>query len=59
MVWFGYDWYKDNEIPRYKRQMENVEFLLLDTVKKKTDLNMDIDQLRIICDTLFEWRIMD
>lgn len=59
MGWFSSDdWYNDNS-PRYKKQMENVEYLVLDTIQKKKEVNINMDDLRSILDALWEWRLID
>lgn len=51
-------WFETEQQPRYKRQLENVNHLVLDTIHKKgTYLTMP--QLETILDALWEWRVIE
>ena len=50
---------KDAETPRYERQLENVEELVLDTIRRKKGVNVTKKELRLILDALYEYRVID
>ena len=49
----------DAPIPRYERQLENVEELVLDTIRRKKDVNITKKELRLILEALYEYRVID
>lgn len=58
MVFMWWGWATEKEVPRYVRQMENVDQLVLDTINKK-GVYMNMKQLEIVLDCLYEWRVID
>lgn len=51
--------YTDEKEPRYERQFKNVNHLVLNTIREKKKVNIDMDELEKILDALYEWKIMD
>ncbi|MCB5367009.1 hypothetical protein LIP24_10215 [Collinsella aerofaciens] len=51
-------WATEEETPRYERQLENVNHLVLDTINKK-GVYLNMKQLETILKCLYEWRIID
>lgn len=49
----------DCPIPRYERQLENVEELVLDTIRRKKDVNISKKELHLILEALYEFRVID
>ena len=49
----------DTAIPSYERQMENVEELVLDTTRRKKDVNITKKELHLILEALYEFRVID
>jgi len=49
----------DSQIPRYERQLENVEELVLDTIRRKKDVNITKKELELILEALYEFRVID
>jgi hypothetical protein len=51
-------WYETEPRPRYERQLENVNHLVLDTIKKK-GVYIDMKDLEKILEALYEWRVIE
>lgn len=51
-------WETREEIPRYERQLENVNHLVLDTIQKK-GVHMNMKDLETVLSALYEWRVID
>lgn len=49
----------DAPIPRYERQLENVDKLVLDTIVNKRGVYINEKELRIILEVLYEFRVID
>ena len=49
----------DAPIPRYEQQLDNVEELVLDTIRRKKDVNITKKELHLILDALYEFRVID
>lgn len=49
----------DSPIPRYERQLENIEELALDTIRRKKGVNITKKELRLILEALYEYRVID
>lgn len=49
----------DAPIPRYEKQLENVEELVLDTIRRKKGVVINKKELRLILDALYEFRVID
>lgn len=50
---------RDNPIPRYERQMDNVDHLVLNTIREKKGVNISMKELNLILEALYEWRVLD
>lgn len=50
---------RDNPIPRYERQMDNVDHLILNTIREKKGVNISMKELNLILEALYEWRVLD
>lgn len=50
---------RDEPIPRYERQIENVDELVLHTIRDKKDVNITKKELYKILDALYEWRVIE
>lgn len=50
---------RDAPIPRYEKQLENVEELVLDTIRRKKGVYINKKDLRLILDVLYEFRVID
>ncbi|XAG95996.1 hypothetical protein U7128_000060 [Bacillus phage KKP_4050] len=50
---------RDNSIPRYERQMDNVDHLILNTIREKKGVNISMKELNLILEALYEWRVLD
>ncbi|WZL56113.1 hypothetical protein SP3_00054 [Bacillus phage fHSPT3] len=50
---------RDNPIPRYERQMNNVDHLVLNTIREKKGVNISMKELNLILEALYEWRVLD
>lgn len=50
---------RDNDIPRYERQLKNVDELVLRTIKEKKNIYITKKELYKILDTLYEYRVID
>ena len=50
---------RDAETPRYERQLENVEELVLDTIRRKKDVHITKKELHLILEALYEYRVID
>ena len=51
-------WYDTEKLPRYERQLENVEELVLDTIRKK-GVNLTRKELDQVLQALHEWRVIE
>lgn len=51
-------WEPTEKQPRYERQMENVRYLVLDTIKRK-GVRINMEELDLILEALYEWRVVD
>lgn len=49
----------DSPTPRYEKQLENVEELVLDTIRRKKGVYINKKELRLILETLYEFRVID
>jgi len=47
------------EAPRFERQLENVEELVLHTIQEKKNVNINKRELHRILDALYEFRVID
>lgn len=47
------------ETPRYERQLQNVEEMVMHTINEKKGVKIDKNELHKILDALYEWRIID
>lgn len=56
-VVFGF--LSDKEIPRYERQLKNVNHLVLHTIRDKKDVDITMDELEKILEALYEFRVID
>lgn len=54
---FGFN--DDKDLPRYERQLKNVNHLVLNTLREKKNVYIDMDDLEKILDTLYEFRVID
>lgn len=50
--------FDDKPIPRYERQLENVDELVLNTIHKK-GVYLGKSDLKKILEALYEWRVID
>jgi hypothetical protein len=51
--------WSDEKIPRYERQLENVNHLVLNTIIHEKNVNITMDELKRILEALYEWRVVD
>lgn len=51
-------WATDEKIPRYERQLENVNHLVLDTIRKK-NVYINMKELETILNVLYEYRVIE
>jgi len=49
----------DSQIPRYEKQLENVEELVLDTIRRKKGVHISKKELHLILEALYEFRVID
>ncbi|WP_341323437.1 hypothetical protein NSQ62_08160 [Solibacillus sp. FSL H8-0523] len=49
----------DSPIPRWERQLENVDELVLDTIKRKKGVDITKKELHLILEVLYEYRVID
>jgi hypothetical protein len=49
----------DTPIPRYERQLQNVDELVLHTIREKKGVNISKKELNLILEALYEYRIID
>lgn len=49
----------DQPTTRYERQLENVEHLILHTLKDKHDINLSKKELYQVMSVMYEWRVVD
>ncbi len=49
----------EDKTPRYEKQLQNVQYLVLDTIHKKGVGYVDLKDLEKILEALYEWRIID
>jgi hypothetical protein len=54
MLWYD----TDKDIPRYEKQMKNVDHLVLDTIRKK-GVFIDKQELDLVLSALHEWRVIE
>lgn len=52
-------WNQDEKIPRYERQLQNVEYLVLETIHKKGVTYVNMKDLEKILEALHEWRVIE
>jgi hypothetical protein len=52
---FGYSY---DHIPRYEKQLENVEYLVLADIKKK-NVSLSKEELFQVLEVLHTWRVID
>jgi len=52
-------WSTEEKVPRYERQLENVNHLVLNTIREKKGVYIDMKELELILDALYEWRVID
>lgn len=50
---------RDAPIPRYERQLENVEELVLDTIRRKKNVHISKKELHLILEALYEYRVIE
>ncbi|MNP49408.1 hypothetical protein D3C76_1435910 [compost metagenome] len=48
----------DKPIPRYERQLQNVDELVLETIRNK-DVFISKKDLQKILESLYEWRVIE
>ncbi|QDP43202.1 hypothetical protein Goe7_c01770 [Bacillus phage vB_BveM-Goe7] len=46
-------------ITRYERQLENVDHLVLHSIREKHGINISMKELYQILETLYEYRVVD
>lgn len=49
----------DENDPRYERQFKNVRHLVLNTIREKKKVYIDMDELEKILEALHEWRVIE
>ena len=49
----------DSPTPRYERQLENVEELVLDVIRHKKGVHITKKELHLILEALYEFRVID
>jgi hypothetical protein len=51
--------FSSQEIPRYERQLQNVNHLVLNTINREKQVNLTEKELNRVLAALYEWRIID
>jgi DNA-binding transcriptional regulator YhcF (GntR family) len=49
----------DKDRPRYERQIQNVDELVLNTIREKKHVNITKKEMYQILDALYEWRVVE
>lgn len=51
--------WSNEPIPRYERQLENVNHLVLHTIQDKKGVNITMKELNLILEALYEYRVIE
>jgi len=51
--------FNDQPVPRYEKQLRNVDELVLHTIRDKKGVYINKKELNLILEALFEWRIIE
>lgn len=51
--------YSTENLPRYERQLKNVDELVLHTIKDKHDISISKKELYSVLEVLFEYRVIE
>ena len=51
--------FNDTSIPRYERQLQNVDELVLHTLRDKKNINLTKKELNSVLEVLWEWRVIE
>jgi len=51
--------FNDTSIPRYERQLQNVDELVIHSLKDKKGINLTKKELLLVLETLWEWRVIE
>lgn len=49
----------DEKLPRYERQLKNVEYLVMNTINTDKKIDISKDELYKIMEVLYEYRVVD
>lgn len=49
----------DSKLPRYERQLKNVDYLVVNTINKDKDINITKDELYKVLEVLYEYRVIE